>query len=109
LDNPTQNWLSLQDLRSFLHLGGFEIVKVGARMPCPKYVPGVAELLNDVLGRLPLLQRLGFIHYVVARPAMPLPRPPARHSCTVVVPCKNEEDNVPAIVPRIPRMGAFTE
>jgi SAM-dependent methyltransferase len=109
LDNPTQNWLSLEDLRGFLHLAGFEVVKVGARMPCPKYIPGVAELMNDVLGRLPLLQRLGFIHYLVARPAMPLPRPSQEYSCTVVVPCKNEEDNVPAIVPRVPRMGAFTE
>lgn len=109
LDNPTQNWLSLPDLQSFLHLAGFEVVKTGARMPCPKYIPGVAELLNDGLGRLPLVQRLGFIHYLVARPAIPLSRSPAQYSCTVVVPCKNEEDNVPAIVPRVPRMGAFTE
>src|SRR5262249_10177788 len=54
-------------------------------------------------------QRLGFIHFLVARPLIPLPRPPRDYSCTVVVPCKNEEGNVPAIVPRVPRMGAFTE
>ena len=88
---------------------GFEVVKAGARLPCPKYIPGVAELLNDVVGRLPLLQRLGFVHYLVARPLMPLPRPPREYSCTVVVPCKNEQDNVPAIPPRVPRMGTFTE
>jgi len=109
LNNPTQNWLSLEDLRGFLHLAGFEVVKVGARMPCPKYIPGIAELMNGVLGRLPLLHRLGFVHFLVARPAMPLPSPAHEYSCTVVVPCKNEEDNVPAIPPRIPRMGAFTE
>jgi len=109
LNNPTQNWLSLENLRGFLHLAGFEVVKVGARMPCPKYIPGIAELLNDFVGRLPFLQRLGFVHFLVARPAIPLPRPASDYSCTVVVPCKNEEDNVPAIVPRVPRMGAFTE
>jgi SAM-dependent methyltransferase len=109
LDNPTQNWLSLPDLRGFLHLAGFEVVKTGARMPCPKYIPGVAELLNDVVGRLPLLQRLGFVHYLVARPLMPLPRPAGEYSCSVVVPCKNEEGNVPAIPARVPTMGAFTE
>jgi SAM-dependent methyltransferase len=109
LDNPTQNWLSLPDLRGFLQLAGFEVVKTGARMPCPKYVPALAELLNDVVGRLPVLQRLGFVHYLVARPVMPLPKPAAEYSCTVVVPCKNEEDNVPAIPARVPRMGAFTE
>jgi hypothetical protein len=109
LDNPTQNWLSFEDLRGLLHLAGFEVVKMGARMPCPKYIPGVAPLVNDVLGRLPLLHRLGFIRYVVARPEMPLPRPPAQYSCSVVVPCKNEEDNVPSIPARIPAMGAWTE
>ena len=109
LDNPTQNWLSLEDLRGFLRLAGFEVVKVGARMLCPKYIPGLAELLNGVVGRLPLLQRMGFVHYLVARPEMPLLQAPEKHSCTVVVPCKNEEDNVPKIPERVQQMGAFTE
>ena len=109
LANPTQNWLSLEDLRGFLHLAGFEVVKSRARMPCPKYIPGVAPLLNGVVGRLPLMQRLGFIHYVVARPDMPLPYPPRRYSCTVVVPCKNEEGNVREVAARVPRMGSGTE
>ncbi len=109
LDNPTQNWLSLPNLRAFLDLAGFEVVKVGARLPCPKYIPGVAPLLNDIVGRLPVLQRLGFVHYLVARPVMALPRPPREYACTVVVPCKNEADNVLAIPPRVPRMGRFTE
>lgn len=109
LNSPTQNWLSLPDLRDFLDLAGFEVVKTGARLPCPKYIPGVAEVLNGVVGRLPLLQRLGFVHYLVARPQMALPKPASEYSCTVVVPCKNEEDNVPAIPPRVPRMGTFTE
>src|SRR5262249_5950738 len=41
LNNPTQNWLSLSDLRGFLELAGFEVVKAGARLPCPKYIPGI--------------------------------------------------------------------
>jgi SAM-dependent methyltransferase len=109
LNNPTQNWLSPGDLGGVLHLGGFEIVKSGLRMPCPKYVPGLAELLNDVLGRLPLIHRLGFVRFLVARPTVPLSRPPGDYSATVVVPCKNEEENVPAIPNRVPEMGAFTE
>ncbi len=109
LANPTQNWLSLPDLRGFLHLAGFEVVKAGARMPCPKYIPGLAPLANDVVGRLPLFQRAGFIHFVVARPREPLPKPPREYSCSVVVPCKDEEDNVAAIPARVPHMGRFTE
>ena len=40
-------------------------------MPCPKYVPGVAELMNDVLGRLPLL---------AAARLRPLPRGAPEHA-----------------------------
>jgi SAM-dependent methyltransferase len=109
LDNPTQNWLSPGDLRAFLQLADFEVVKSGIRMPMPKYVPGVAELVNGVVGRLPILQHLGFIRYVVARPDVPLPRPASEYSTTVVVPCENEEGNVLAIPERVPEMGAFTE
>jgi len=105
----TQNWLPLADLRGFLDLAGFEVVKRGARLPCPVYVPGVAELMNGVLGRLPVLERIGFVQFLVARPALPLTRRPEDHSCTVVVPCRNEEGNVPAIVPRVPQMGRGTE
>jgi|RhiMetdeSRZDD1v2_1073273.scaffolds.fasta_scaffold32944_2 glycosyltransferase involved in cell wall biosynthesis len=38
-----------------------------------------------------------------------LPKPPEKYSCTVVMPCKNEEDNVPTLPARVPQMGAFTE
>jgi SAM-dependent methyltransferase len=108
LDNPTQNWLALEDFRTFLHLAGFEAIKAGARMPCPKRIPG-AGFLNRVVGRLPLLQRLGFIHFVVARPLMPLANPPERYKVTVVVPCRNEEGNVAAVAKRVPEMGGGTE
>ena len=109
LNNPIQNWLSLDDLRGFLELADFEVIKSGSRMPCPKYIPGVAELMNGVFDRLPLLRRLGFIDFLVARPVGPLSRPAGDYSCSVVVPCRNEEDNVPEIVPRVPPMGSFTE
>jgi SAM-dependent methyltransferase len=109
LDNPTQNWLGLEDMQTFLHLAGFEVIKAGARMPCPKRIPGIAGFLNGVVGRLPLVQRLGFIHFVVARPVMPLTAPPERYKVTVVVPCRNEEDNVAAVAKRVPEMGAGTE
>ena len=37
------------------------------------------------------------------------PQAAEQYSCTVVVPCKNEEGNVPSIPERVPRMGRFTE
>jgi SAM-dependent methyltransferase len=109
LDNPTQNWLSLDRLRAVLALADFEVLRRGTRMPCPKNVPGIAEVLNGVIGRLPVLDRLGFVNFLVARPVRSLPRRRVSYSCSVIVPCKNEEDNVGAIPERVPSMGQFTE
>lgn len=108
LDNPTQNWLSPVDLSKFLHLADFEIINRGYRVLLPYRVPVVSRLVNDVLAKLPFLNRLGFVSYVVARP-MSEPVDAQELSCSVIVPCKNEQDNVPYIVPRVPAMGLSTE
>ncbi|MFQ6047872.1 MAG: class I SAM-dependent methyltransferase, partial [Phycisphaerae bacterium] len=67
LDNPTQNWLSVTDLAKFLYLADFEIIKKGHRLLMPYHLPGLAEVCNALLAKLPLLNRLGFVSYVVAR------------------------------------------
>jgi glycosyltransferase involved in cell wall biosynthesis len=45
---------------------------------------------------------------MVARPLVPLGSP-HRYTCSVVVPCRNEQDNIAGLVERIPEMGAGTE
>lgn len=108
LDNPTPNWLAPRDLAGLLHLSGFEAVRRGWTMPLPIRIPGLNGLCNSLLGRLYGFRSLGFLSYVVARPLVPC-ESPHRHSVSVVVPCKNEEDNIAGLVERIPEMGAGTE
>ncbi len=108
LDNPTPNWLSPRELAGVLHLAGFEAVRQGHTMPLPIRVPGLNRLFNSVLGRLHGFRAIGFLSYVVARPVMPC-ESPERYTCSVVVPCRNEEDNIDGLVERIPEMGAGTE
>jgi SAM-dependent methyltransferase len=108
LDNPTPNWLSPHDLSGLLHLSGYEAIRQGNSMPLPVRVPGLNALFNSFLGRLPLFRGLGFISYAIARPIVPL-ESPHRSTCSVVVPCRNEQDNIDGLVERIPEMGAGTE
>jgi glycosyltransferase involved in cell wall biosynthesis len=50
---------------------------------------------------------MGLTTFWVARP---LPRPAAEAlSCTVVIPCRNEEGNIPACIDRLPPLGTRTE
>ncbi len=102
------NWLSEHDLRIFLNLSGFEPLYVYHTVLLPKWLPIISWFFNQIIARLPVLQRLCMIKILVARPALSK-RKPQEVSVSVIVPCKNEQDNIEAAVTRIPEMGKHTE
>lgn len=108
LDGPKANRVAPGDMRSFLHLAGFEPVRQTTALLLPVRVPALNWLVNSCLGRLPGLRSLGLLSCMVARPIIP-PETPERYLCSVVVPCRNQEDTIEGLVARIPEMGAGTE
>ncbi len=103
-----QNWISPHDLRNFLHLAGFEVVKSGGKMLFPKYVPLVSAFFNSVLANLWPFSYLCLIHYAVARP-LPEQKANTKPSLSIVVPARNEAGTIERIVKELPELGAFTE
>ncbi len=104
-----QNWLSPGDVANLLELNGFEVVKRGRRLLFPKRIPLLSTFLNRYVAKLPLVRRLCLGFYLVARPRLDPPRPSPEPSVTVVIPCRNERENVRAAVERTPDMGSHTE
>ncbi|MDX1592974.1 MAG: glycosyltransferase [Gammaproteobacteria bacterium] len=104
-----QNWLNLGDIRNLLALNGFEPIRYGYQLLLPKRVPVVSDLVNRYLARLPLIERLSLVTYVVARPAEAPARPAHEPSVSVVIPCRNEKGNIRDAVERVPAMGSHTE
>lgn len=104
-----QNWLSLKDIKGLLDLNGIEVVKQGYRQLIPRYIPVVTALVNRFVGKLPVLDRLGLVEFVVAKPVYPPPGVERAASVSVIVPCRNERDNIRDAVIRMPEMGAHTE
>ena len=102
------NWLSTHDVKGFLHLAGFECVRVHQAVLLPKRIPLVSEFFNRIVAPLPGVRALCMVEMIVARPA-PRPRNRAEISVSVVVPCRNERDNIEPAVRRIPEMGRHTE
>lgn len=106
---PRQNWLSFESVGDLLHLADFDVVRRHTAILCPVYIPVVSWLLNDLVARLPLFDKLCFVQAYVARPR-PTRRPQeALPSVSVIVPCRNEAGNVEAAVLRTPEMGSHTE
>jgi len=103
-----QSWLAVEDLTNLLELTNFEFICCHRLVICPKYIPGISWILNELVARLPLANRLCMINVVVARPRMPIiPRDSVKVS--VIIPCRNEQGNIEGCATRPPKLGATTE
>lgn len=103
-----RNILALDDLENLASIFGYEILDSGYRFAIPFRLFGIGSALNGLLHRLPLLRRLCFGLFLVLRPMPSYPNR-KRLSCSVVVPCYNEEDNVGECIKRIPDFGLWRE
>src|SRR5206468_4146401 len=75
---------------------------------CPVRLPLLDTFFNRYLVKIWPLRWLGITNFVIARPK------PNREALrdpivTVVVPARNEAGNIPAILDRVPQLGARTE
>jgi len=103
---PKASWLTVQDIENVLHLEGFEVIKTERKVLCPIYIPIISWLLNVVLVNLPLINRLGLLNLISARP---LATKTASHSVTIVVPARNERGNIEQAIVRTPAFGTHQE
>lgn len=95
-----QNWLSWHDIGNLLFLTDFQVVKSDFRLLVPKRIPGFSNFINRYIASLPLLKNLCLCQYVVARPIKH--RSERTFSSTILIPCKNERNNIEPAVKRIP-------
>ncbi|MSR76468.1 MAG: glycosyltransferase, partial [Candidatus Ryanbacteria bacterium] len=103
---PLQNWLSPKDIENMMHLAGFEIIKSGTKMCMPFYIPLVSAFMNKIVGNLPLLSRLGLVHYIVARPRA---QDIKDYSVSIIIPARNERGNIEDAILRTPNFGIYQE
>ena len=101
-----RNILALGDIGNLLDLCGYEVLDQGYRFIMPFKLLFLGDVMNMLFPRIALLRRLCFGQYIVCRI-----RERRRNalSCSVVVPCYNEEENVEECIARIPEMGSWRE
>lgn len=105
---PTQNWLTSEDIENLLYLANFEVIRTSAEILWPWEFPLVGKLLNRYLARIWPFKLFDLVNVIIARP-QPQPHPEPEPIVTVVVAARNEEGNVPNIFDRVPQMGGGTE
>jgi ubiquinone/menaquinone biosynthesis C-methylase UbiE len=107
MKQPLTNWLLSKDIEGLLHLEDFNVVKVGENILMPIYIPLVTSLFNKYISKLPIIQKLCLIQYIIARPINIEPR--KERSVSIIVAARNEEGNIEEIVKNIPALGTKTE
>jgi hypothetical protein len=106
LPQVRQNWLSTEDLNTLLSLEGFQFITVQKKLLFPKYIPGLDFLLNRFLANLPLIRYFDLVNIMVARPFFPEEND---FSVSIIIPARNERENIENAITRTPAFGRSQE
>ena len=107
---PYENWLPIAELENLLNLTGYQVIRKGGRMLCPKFIPGISWFLNTCISPLPLINKLSLIEYVVARPISENDSSAGSQlTCSIIIPTKDEKGNIEDAITRTEEIGKHTE
>lgn len=103
-----KNMLQLGDIENLLNIFGFDILDKGYRFIAPFKMFGLGDIINSIIPRAVLLRHLCFGQYIVFR-LHTLEGRRQGLSCSVVIPCHNEEGNIKECILRVPDFGLKRE
>lgn len=103
-DGPRNFWTN-RDIANLANLSDLEVVKMGLKFFVPKWIPLISSFINFVMSEIPILRQFCLLQYLVIRPQ----KKRQELSCSVIIPCYNEEQNIAECINRVPKFGKFTE
>ena len=103
---PNSNWLSHFDIINLLEIEGFSLITNYRKILLPKYIPILNAFFNKFLVNLPLINGLGLINFVVARPVVQIT---GEYSVSIIIPARNEKGNIESAIVRTPQFGISQE
>ena len=107
---PEENWVAREDVRNFLLLANYELVRQESKFLVPIYIPLISYWANRFLAPLPGFRFFNLVNIAVARPlGLPSPDGSKLPSVSVIVPARNEAGNIEAAILRTPVMGPDDE
>lgn len=104
-----QSWLPQEFIEHFLYLNGFETVKKGKYLHLPINIPFISSWLNPLLANFPIVDKLGLIEYIVARPSSSVAKNTIGFTVSIIVPTYKEAGNIETIISTMPKIGKNTE
>ena len=107
LANPllAQNWLTKEDIENLLYLTGYQTIRSWEEILFPLNIPGFAQISNKFLVRFWPFKYLALTNFTISRRLTPAEQTPDDPSVSIIIPTRNEAENIPAIFERVPTMG----
>lgn len=105
--NLEQNWFTVSDLDNILQLTNFDMLRTWREILFPLTIPLLSPFFNKVLVHFWPFNEMAITNFVLARPTPKLTE--KNYTVSVIVPARNEEGNIEAILVRVPEMGKGTE
>ncbi|KKQ82686.1 MAG: NAD-dependent epimerase/dehydratase, partial [Candidatus Woesebacteria bacterium GW2011_GWA1_38_8] len=102
-----RNWLRLKDIENIFEISGFEIEESGYSLLIPTHFPFISNKINNLIKGSGFLSKYCAVQYIVAKKSKPTKS--KKLSCTVLIPCFNEEENIEKAIATVPKMGKKTE
>lgn len=101
MPQPEQNYLASSDIVNFLNLADYDVVGCDWRQLLPIKAFGIGNIINKYLSTLPFIRRFCLRNYAIAR-SMKHSNTES-HSCSIIIPCRNEKGNIESAVKRLPK------
>ncbi len=101
------NFYREMDIDCFVEMSGWDNVKKIKRYILPFEAPLIGPLFDNFLVKLPLFSLFSLNTIFIARKSYEFQA--KERSVTVLIPCKNEEDNIEGVVKRMPNFGKKIE
>jgi SAM-dependent methyltransferase len=103
-DGP-RNFMTNCDISNIVQLSELETVKTGLKFFIPVKIPFLSSLINLVVSETWLLRNFCLLQYLIAR----CHKERSELSCSVIIPCHNEAENIAQCIKSVPRIGRSTE
>jgi len=104
-----KNWLTKADIKNILSLEGIEIYHSTSKILLPFNIPGLSFLFNNIIANLPFFNAFALNQYCFAKYAAKEATEIMESSVSIIIPARNESDNIAEAIKQMPRFGAMQE
>lgn len=107
--HPRKNLITSNFVENLCFLSDFELVKKKRIILLPFNIPILATFVNNIVSKIPIINLFCLVSLYILRAKPKSSKKLDDITVSIIVPCKNEENNVKLVVDSLEKIGKRTE